>query len=128
MEGSGSEPDPCGEKPVGVPYAPLRILAVIVLCHVPASAGPLRFEVEYATYFGGPQYEEAREAIVYPDGSVLVGLLAKSKGLPTSKTAYQRAYAGDDPNLGHGGVFGECARTRSNEFRSVHRPLVAAAA
>jgi hypothetical protein len=67
---------------------------------------PLGFELAYATYLGGSQFEQAREIIVYPDGSALVGLQTKSKGMPTSKNAVQRAYAGDDPNLGHGGVYG----------------------
>ena len=37
-----------------------------------------RYQVEYATYFGGKPFDQAREIIVYPDGSVLVGGQTKS--------------------------------------------------
>ena len=39
-----------------------------------------RYQVEYATYFGGKAFDQAREIMVYPDGSVLVGSQTKSSG------------------------------------------------
>lgn len=88
----------------------IALAAVVMMLGigVPARAGEesLRFDIAYATFLGGKRYEQAREVIPFADGSVLVGLLAKSKGLPTSVDAYQRTYAGDDPSIGHGGVYG----------------------
>jgi len=86
------------------------LLVVVVLLGggAPARAGPhdLKYEIAYSTLFGGDQPEQAREVIAYADGSVLVGLQVKSKGLPTSAGAFQREYAGDDPSLGPGGIYG----------------------
>lgn len=65
-----------------------------------------RFQIAYATFLGGPEWEEAREAIPYPDGSVLVGAQAVSAHLPVSPDAFQKDYAGDNPRLGHPGIYG----------------------
>lgn len=64
------------------------------------------YTVDYATYFGGAEFEQAREIIVYPDGSILVGGQSSSSDLPTTPGVVQPKYAGDDPALGHGGVYG----------------------
>jgi len=74
-------------------------------CHVPAQAPALNFELAYSTYLGGPQFEQAREIIIYPDGSALVGAMVASPGMPTTEGVVQPAYAGDDPALGHGGIY-----------------------
>jgi len=63
-------------------------------------------KIDYATYLGGNQWEEAREIIAYPDGSVLVGAHVCSGGLPTTGGCFQANYAGDDPALGPGGIIG----------------------
>ena len=64
------------------------------------------YRIAYGTYLGGSQWDQAREIIVHPDGSVLVGMQSCSIGLPTTSGAIQPQYAGDDPALGHGGVYG----------------------
>ncbi len=71
-----------------------------------AFAAQPRFRVEYATYFGGKAWDQAREVIVCPDGSVLVGGQSASDNLPTTLDTVQPKYAGDDPALGHGGIYG----------------------
>lgn len=72
----------------------------------PSAPTPPRYKIAYATLLGGSQWEQAREVIVYPDGSVLVGAQSCSSGMPTFPGAVQPQYAGDDPALGHGGVYG----------------------
>lgn len=70
------------------------------------SAPRPRYRIEYATYLGGPQWDQAREVIPYPDGSVMIGAQTCSDNMPVTPGAAQPHYAGDDPNLGHGGVYG----------------------
>ena len=65
-----------------------------------------RYRIEYATYLGGAEFDQAREVIVYPHGSLLVGMQACSTGMLTTPGVIQPKYAGDDPALGHGGVYG----------------------
>ncbi|MAE60045.1 MAG: hypothetical protein CMJ49_01685 [Planctomycetaceae bacterium] len=68
-----------------------------------------RYQIEWATYFGGPEAEQAREVILCPDGTLLVGGEAKSADLPMSRDAFQPQYAGDDPARGHAGrIGGDC--------------------
>ena len=73
---------------------------------VVSAAQGSRYRIAYATYLGGPAWDQAREVIVYPDGSVLLGAQTCSANMPTTKDSAQSAYAGDDPNLGHGGIYG----------------------
>ena len=68
--------------------------------------GKSRYKIAYATYFGGSGAEDAREVIVYPDGSVLVGGQTNSPDLPVTEGVVQSRYAGDDPALGHSGIYG----------------------
>lgn len=65
-----------------------------------------RYEIAYATYLGGDQWDQAREIIPYPDGTVLIGGMTSSSNMPTTTGVVQPKYAGDDPSLGHGGVIG----------------------
>ena len=65
-----------------------------------------RYEIAYATYLGGDQWDQAREIIPYPDGTVLVGGMTSSPNMPTTLGVVQPEYAGNDPARGHGGVFG----------------------
>ena len=88
----------------------LRLRAIVslalLLAPAVARAAEPRFKVEYATYFGGAWWDQAREVIVYPDGSVLVSGQSASSNLPTTEGVVQPKYAGDDPALGHGGIYG----------------------
>jgi hypothetical protein len=91
----------------------LPLGAVLIGAHLTAPQVPpdtARFSIAYATFIGGseggPSYEEAREVIPEADGSVVVGAMVKSRDLPVSKRAFQKQYAGDDPNLGHPGLYG----------------------
>lgn len=68
--------------------------------------GEPRFEIAYATYLGGSGWDEAREVIPYPDGSVLIGAQSCSPDMPVVEGAFQPRYAGDDPRLGHPGLYG----------------------
>lgn len=86
-----------------------RVLLISALCVWALGNGrcdPPRFRIVYCTYLGGPSWEQAREVIPYPDGSVLIGAQVNSDGLPVSVGAAQAHYAGDDPNLGPGGLYG----------------------
>jgi hypothetical protein len=65
-----------------------------------------RYEIAYATYLGGDQWDQAREIVPCPDGTVLIGGMTSSSNMPTTSGVVQPKYAGDDPSLGHGGVFG----------------------
>ena len=74
-----------------------------------SGVGKSRYKIAYATYFGGSGAEDAREVIVYPDGSVLVGGQTNSPDLPVTEGVVQSRYAGDDPALGHSGIYsGDC--------------------
>jgi hypothetical protein len=77
-----------------------------VSCHRIQAADAPRYEIAYATYVGGSQWDQAREVIPRADGSVLIGAQTSSTDMPTSDGVVQPEYAGDDPNLGHGGVYG----------------------
>jgi len=58
---------------------------------------PFRYRIAYSTYLGGPEWEEAREVIVDPDGAALIGAQVKSPGLPVTSEAIQRNLgSGDD--------------------------------
>ncbi len=82
------------------------LLAVVMMPATLALAAEGRFKIAYATYLGGKHYEEAREIIVCPDGSVLVGSHACSSGLLTTPGAFQPDYAGDAPKAGFDGLVG----------------------
>jgi len=51
-----------------------------------------RYEIAYATYLGGSAWDQAREVIPYPDGSVLVGAQTSSDDIPTTKDVVQPRY------------------------------------
>ena len=89
-----------------------RLVSLLLICWSAVSLSAAepnatpRYRIAYATYLGGSQWDQAREVIVYPDGSVLVGAQAVSDEMPTTAGVVQPKYAGDDPRLGHGGVYG----------------------
>jgi hypothetical protein len=82
------------------------VTVVMVMAATVGSAAEGRLKIAYATCLGGVHWEEAREIIAYPDGSALFGAHVCSSGLPTTPGCFQPDYAGDDPALGHGGLFG----------------------
>lgn len=83
------------------------VVAAVVSQSPRAEAQDLsRYRVVYSTYLGGRQWDQAREVIPYDDGSVLVGAQMCSSDAPTTAGVVQPQYAGDDPGLGHGGVYG----------------------
>nr|HPM84722.1 hypothetical protein [Candidatus Anammoximicrobium sp.] len=92
------------------PLASLCLL--LLLCFAPhelsaADGGAkVRHRIAYATFLGGPEWDEAREVIVSRDGSALVGAQTNSETMPITPGALQPKYASDDPHLGHGGVYG----------------------
>jgi hypothetical protein len=95
-------------------YAWLCGCVAITACHIlgftkaeaKQTKGLDRYEIAYATYLGGDRWDQAREVIPYPDGTVLVGGMTSSSNIPTTSGVVQTEYAGDDPSLGHGGIFG----------------------
>jgi len=88
----------------------LFVLACVASALWPAAdegaAGGSRYKIAYATYLGGSAWDQAREVIPGPDGSALIGAQACSADMPTTPGAVQGQYAGDDPALGPGGVYG----------------------
>ena len=93
-------------KPRLFAFASTAAIVLLGLEAIQAAERTLGYHIVYATYLGGSQWDQAREIIVRPDGSVLVGMQTCSTGLPTTPGAVQPQYAGDDPALGHGGVYG----------------------
>ena len=84
----------------------LLALALCSSAGLRAERAAPRYRIAYATYFGGKAWDQAREIIVCPDGSVLVGGMTASDDFPTTEDVVQPKYAGDDPALGHGGIYG----------------------
>jgi hypothetical protein len=97
---------PTSRSPLAVSIASLVVLLCGCSCARGQATGAPRYRIEWATFLGGDQWDQAREVIVYPDGSVLVGAQSNSVGMPVSEGAVQPRYAGDDPALGHGGIYG----------------------
>ncbi len=74
-----------------------------------AGADEYRYKVAWATYVGGSEYEQLREVIPYPDGSILVGGQTSSPDLPVTPGAVQSKYGGEPAGTGHGGIYsGDC--------------------
>ncbi len=90
----------------------LLLLVLISIRASHSSAAPAaapaqaKYRIAYSTYLGGSGWEEAREILVLPDGSWLVGAQSCSTDMPVSAGVVQPNYAGDDPGLGPGGVYG----------------------
>lgn len=90
------------------------LVAVCVWSPTPAaaeqpSAAGGRFRIAYATFIGGSQWDQPREIIPYPDGSVLVGGQSSSPDLPVTEGVVQPKYAGEPAGTGHGGLYsGDC--------------------
>jgi hypothetical protein len=71
-----------------------------------AADSPIRYRIEFATCLGGEEWGQAREIIACPDGSLLIGAQAMSAQMPVTPGVVQEKYAGDDPGLGHPGIYG----------------------
>lgn len=65
-----------------------------------------KYRIEYSTFLGGNEWDQMREIIPFPDGSVLVGGSCLSTDMPTTPGAFQPHYTGDTPEDGHRGVHG----------------------
>ena len=87
-------------KPQMAAFAFAAAIVILGLEAIHAAETTLGYRIAYGTYLGGNQWDQAREIIVRPDGSVLVGMQTCSTGLPTTPGAVQPRYAGDDPALG----------------------------
>ncbi len=72
-----------------------------------------RYRIAWATYLGGPLFDQLREVLVMKDGSILVAGQASSAGLPTTPGVVQPRYAGDDQPAGkEGAMGGDCYLAR----------------
>ena len=93
----------------------LLVGAAWPLAHLAAQRGEgaVRYRLAYATLLGGSAWDQAREVIVEPQGSLLIGAQSSSSDMPTTPGVVQPQYAGDDPALGPGGVYsGDCYLAR----------------
>ena len=92
--------------------AVLALATVLVLTSLPAApaaAEGYRYRVAWATCIGGSGYEQIREVIPCPDGSVLLGGQTNSSDLPVTEGCFQKQYRGEPMGSGHGGVvMGDC--------------------
>lgn len=82
------------------------VISAILAGPVLAADIPPRYRIEYGVCLGGEEWGEAREIIPCADGSLLIGAQAVSAHLPTTPGVVQEKYAGDDPALGHPGIYG----------------------
>lgn len=69
-------------------------------------ADTLRFQVEFSTLLGGSEYDDLREIIPLPDGSLLLGGQTVSADFPVTVGAVQGRYGGEPAGTGHSGVYG----------------------
>jgi len=65
-----------------------------------------RYRIDFATFLGGSEWEEAREVIVLADGSILVGGQTSSEDFPVTNGVVQPKYRGEPAGTGHGGLYG----------------------
>ena len=80
------------------------------------SIAEFSYEIAYATYIGGSGGEDLREVMPMPDGSVIVGGQTNSTDLPATAGSVQPNYEGDDPALGHPGIYGgDCYLVRLSQ-------------
>jgi hypothetical protein len=78
-----------------------------------AEEAAYRFEVSYATLFGGSEYDDLREVILSADGSVLLGGQTLSGDLPVTPGVVQAKYGGEPAGTGHTGLYGgDCCLAR----------------
>lgn len=72
----------------------------------PPSGMPYEYTMDYGTYFGGSEREEAREVIPLADRSLLFGGQTASPDMTVTPGAVQRTYAGEPASAGHPGEYG----------------------
>ncbi|MHC4858999.1 MAG: hypothetical protein ACYTDY_02780, partial [Planctomycetota bacterium] len=93
---------------------PILVMTILVLGVRPdrstAEDGPgkpgLSLRVAWGTFVGGREWEQPREIIPGPDGSVLVGGQTFSPDLPVTPGVVQPKYGGEPAGTGHPGVMG----------------------
>ncbi len=85
------------------------------------SANSFRYRVEFSTLLGGSEYDDLREIIPLPDGSLLLGGQTVSADFPVTEGAVQGRYGGEPAGRGHSGVYGgDCVLARlSAEGREI---------
>ena len=71
-----------------------------------AAAGTFRYRIEFSTLLGGSEYDDLREIIPLPDGSLLLGGQTVSADFPVTEGAVQGRYGGEPAGTGHSGVYG----------------------
>lgn len=64
------------------------------------------FKIEFATLIGGSEYDDLREIIVLPDGSLLLGGQTVSADFPVTDGVVQSKYGGEPAGSGHPGLYG----------------------
>ncbi len=74
------------------------------------AAGPApanySYQIEFATLLGGSEYDDLREIIVEPDGSLLLGGQTVSADFPATAGVVQTRYGGEPADTGHPGIYG----------------------
>lgn len=75
-------------------------------CHSPVTSTTYAYRIAHSTFFGGSEWEEAREIIVLPDGSAIIGGQTKSFDMPITHDVVQEVYHGEPAGTGHPGVYG----------------------
>ncbi len=80
-------------------------LAFIVSFALPSgSHQPVEtFELVFSTYFGGSDWEHARDVCTAPDGSIVVVGGTSSKDFPTTKGAFDRSFNDGGKDIGRAG-------------------------
>ena len=82
------------------------------------------YDVTWATYFGGSQFEQPREIIVLPTGGIVIGGQTRSEDLPVTPGAAQPKYGGEPAGSGHpGGVGGDWGEKKPDPHLSLARRL-----
>ncbi len=71
-----------------------------------SSEGAFRYRIEFSTLLGGSEYDDVREIIFLPDGSLLLGGQTVSSDFPVTERVVQTRYGGEPAGTGHPGVYG----------------------
>ncbi len=87
-------------------FVPMLVVAALMLGRQWAACDEFRYEIAWATYLGGSDYDQLRWVLAYPDGSVIVAGQSHSADYPTTPGVVQWQYAGEPPGTGHPGIYG----------------------
>ena len=73
----------------------------------------VRYQIAFSTLIGGSEYDDLREIIVSPDGSLLLGGQTVSADFPVTDNVAQPRYGGEPAGAGHPGLYsGDCFLAR----------------